>query len=133
MKMTKMVLLGLMGVAYVLAGVNHFAHPDFYLQMMPDYLPWHAFLVQLSGAAEVLLGVLVLVPRTRRLAAWGVIALLIAVFPANLNMALHHDAFPDVPALGLYIRLPVQLVLIAWAYWYTRADQSASSASSAAS
>jgi len=129
----KTALLWLMGVAYLFAGANHFLKPEFYLQMMPAYLPWHALLVQVSGVAEMLLGVAVLIPRTRRLAAWGVIALLIAVFPANLNMALHPDAFPDAPAIALYLRLPVQLLLIAWAYWFTRPDQSSSKASSAAS
>ena len=122
MNRIKTALLWLMGVAYVLAGANHFAHPDFYIQMMPSYLPWQAFLVQLSGVAEIALGLGVLVPRTRRLAAWGVVALLLAVFPANLNMALHPDAFPDVSKMALYIRLPIQLLLIGWAYWYTRPD-----------
>jgi len=139
MKYVKTAMLGLMGLAYIGAGANHFAKPDFYLAMMPAYLPWHAALVWLSGLAEIALGVGVLIPRTRRLAAWGVIGLLIAVFPANLNMALHPDAFPDAPRIALYIRLPMQLVLIAWAYWFTHgakaddADHSASSASSAES
>lgn len=120
MSKLKTAMLWLMGLAYIGAGANHFAHADFYVAMMPAYLPWHAALVWLSGVAEIALGVLVLVPRTRRLAAWGVIALLIAVFPANLNMALHPEAFPDAPRVALYIRLPLQLVLIAWAYWFTR-------------
>lgn len=117
--MTKTLLLALMGLAYVAAGVNHFLNPEFYVAIMPPYLPWHLELVWLSGLAEILLGVGVLIPRTRVLSAWGIIALLIAVFPANLHMALHPEDF-DVPAAGLYVRLPLQALLILWAWWYTR-------------
>jgi uncharacterized membrane protein len=122
----KRVLLWVMGIFYVTAGVNHFANADFYLPMMPPYLPAHLALVYLSGVAEIVLGIAVLIPRFRPLAAWGLIALLIAIFPANLHMALY-----DVPVggrtqgLGIWnwVRLPLQGVLIAWAYWYTRPDQ----------
>jgi uncharacterized membrane protein len=111
-----------MGVFYVVAGAWHFLRPDFYLPMMPPYLPLHRELVYLSGAAEMLLGALVLVPRTRGAAAWGIVLLLIAVFPANVHIALH-----DVPLFGAthgagvwnWVRLPFQGVLVAWAWWYT--------------
>lgn len=114
-----------MAAFYVLAGLNHFRDPGFYLPMMPPYLPWHRELVALSGAAELGLGLALLVAPLRRWAAWGVIALLIAVFPANLHVAL-----ADVPiggrteGLGVWnwVRLPLQLVLIAWAWLYTRDD-----------
>ncbi len=123
MAMLKRALLILMGVFYVAAGVNHFVNPAFYVNIMPPYLPWHEELVFLSGVAEVVLGVAVLVPRTRRLAAWGIIALLVAVFPANVHVAVN-----DVPMLGAeqgagplhWVRLALQGVLIAWAWWYTR-------------
>ena len=69
-----------------------------------------------------MLGLLLLVPRFTRLAAWGLILLLIAVFPANLNMARNPALFPEIPPIAAWVRLPLQLVLIAWAYWYTRAD-----------
>ena len=112
-----------MGLFYIVAGANHFRDPGFYLPMMPPYLPLHRELVYLSGVAEILLGAAVLVPWLRRLAAWGIIALLIAIFPANL-----HVAFDNVPlgsaaeGLGVWnwARLPFQAVLIAWAGWYTR-------------
>ena len=78
-----------LGLLYIAAGANHFWHTAFYVSIMPPYLPWHLLLVLISGAAEIGLGALVLVPRWSRLAAWGLIALLIAVFPANLHMALH--------------------------------------------
>lgn len=126
MRIVKLTLLGVMALFYVVAGVNHFLNPEFYVNIMPPYLPWHAELVLLSGVAEVLLGLAVLVPATRVLAAWGIIALLIAVFPANLHVALH-----DVPMLGSeqgagwlnWVRLPLQGLLIAWAWWYTRSPQ----------
>ena len=123
MSIAKRVLLWVMGAFYVWAGLAHFLRPDFYVVMMPPYLPWHYELVILSGVAEVLCGVGVLIPKTRVLAAWATIALLVAVFPANI-----HVAFNDIPVFGAtegpgpigYLRLPFQLVLIAWAYWYTK-------------
>lgn len=90
--------------------------------MMPAALPWHLPLVYLSGVAEILCGAGLLVPATRRLAAWATIALLIAVFPANLNMAVNHLPLGKtaVPQWALWARLPLQAVLIAWAWWYAR-------------
>jgi len=118
----KRALLWLMGTLYIVAGVLHFVATDAYLPLMPPWLPAHRALILLSGAAEVVLGALVLVPATRRLAAWGIVLLLIAVFPANLHVALH-----DVPLFGAteglgvwnWVRLPVQLLLMLWAWWYT--------------
>ena len=123
MKIVKLVLLVVMAVFYVGGGVLHLLRPEFYLPMMPPYLPWHYALVILSGVAELLCGLGVLYPPTRKYAAWATIALLIAVFPANI-----HVAFNNVPVFGAtegagaagFIRLPLQLVLIAWAWWYTR-------------
>lgn len=120
--MVKHILLWVMGVAYVAAGVMHFVAPDFYLPMMPPYLPWHLELVYLSGLAEIVLGVAVLVPATRVAAAWGIILLLIAVFPANMHIALHNvplGGAAEGAGLANWIRLPFQAVLIVWAWWYT--------------
>lgn len=77
-----------------------------------------------SGVAEMLGGLGLILPVTRRAAAWGLIALLVAVFPANLNMAVNHLPLgtSSVPAWALWARLPLQLVLIAWAWWFTRAE-----------
>jgi uncharacterized membrane protein len=105
---------------FILAGANHFIKPEFYLPMMPPYIPAHELMVSLSGIAEMILGLLLLVPKVSRLAAWGLVALLIAVFPANLHMALHSEQFPDIPQMGLWIRLPIQGVMIWWAWLYTR-------------
>ena len=119
---TKRALLGVMGAFYILAGLMHFVSPAAYLPLMPPWLPAHRALILLSGVAEVVLGALVLVPATRRLAAWGLILLLIAIFPANLHVALHNvPLFGATEGLGVWnwVRLPFQLVLILWAWWYT--------------
>ena len=120
MTMLKSVMRYLLGVLFIGAGVNHFINPGFYTRMMPAYLPWHAELVAISGVAEVALGALLLIPRFQVMAAWGLIALLIAVFPANINMTMHPELYPTISQTALWIRLPIQFVLIAWAYWYTR-------------
>lgn len=120
MQRVQSILRALLGSFMVLAGVNHFLNPRLYLQIMPPYLPWHAALVAISGYFQIGLGLLVFVPRYRRLAGWGIVALLIAVFPANLHMALNPDRFARIPQWVLWLRLPLQAVLIAWAEWSTR-------------
>ncbi len=110
----------IMALLYFLAGVNHLWHPDFYLAIMPPWLPWPQALVLLSGLLEMLLGVLLFIPATRKMAAWGIILLLIAVFPANIQMLLNY-LHQDHPGLWLAIlRLPVQFLLIWWAYGFTK-------------
>jgi len=109
----------LLGMLFVIAGMNHFRVPNFYANLMPPYLPWHLPLVYISGVAEMVLGVLLLTSRFQTAAAWGLIALLIAVFPANIHMALHPEQFPNISPALLWTRLPLQGVLIAWAYWFT--------------
>jgi uncharacterized membrane protein len=120
-------LLFPMAAAYVVAGVAHFVAPDGFVQIVPPFLPAPLLLVSLSGAAEIALGLGVLHPRTRRLAAWGLIALLVAVFPANVYMATSGVVVTGTPLgtldpspLVRWGRLPFQPVLIAWAWWYTR-------------
>jgi uncharacterized membrane protein len=109
-----------LGAFFIVAGIAHFARPDVYVKIMPPYLPWHLELVYLSGICEAGLGVLVLIPRYTKLVAWGLIALLIAVFPANVHMAVHPELYSGIPPLTLWLRLPLQGVLMAWAYTYTR-------------
>jgi uncharacterized membrane protein len=104
---------------FVVGGVGHFVATDFYVKMMPPYLPLHRTLVLLSGVIEIVLGILLLVPKTSRFAAWGLIALLIAVFPANIHVYRHQEMFP-LPSIVHLLRLPLQGVLILWAYSYTR-------------
>jgi uncharacterized membrane protein len=90
--------------------------------MTPDALPAPLALVYISGVAEILGGLGLILERTRKLAAWGLVALLLAVFPANVNMAVNDLPLGgrDLPAWALWARLPLQAVLIAWAWWYTR-------------
>ncbi len=108
------------GVLFVAIGVMHFASPEFFLQIMPPYLPWHGGFVYLSGFFEIAGGIGLMIPRTQRAAAWGLIALLIAVFPANIHLYLNYaEIMPDVPHALQLIRLPFQLVFIALAWWYT--------------
>jgi uncharacterized membrane protein len=126
MNRVKRVLLWVMGIFYIVGGIAHFTNTAFYLPMMPPYLPWHRELIYLSGVAELALGIAVLVSRLRQRAAWAIIWLLIAVFPANIHIALH-----NVPLSGAHegagiwnwVRLPFQAVLIAWAWWYTRPER----------
>jgi len=119
MSRTKTASKYLLAIFMVGAGTMHFVNPDFYTKIMPPYLPFHLELVYLSGFFEAALGVLLLVPRFSRLAAWGIIALLIAVFPANIYLYQHQELLPASPMLHL-LRLPLQAVFILWAYWHTR-------------
>jgi uncharacterized membrane protein len=120
MRKLKIILKYLLCAFFVAAGLNHFINPALYLKIMPPYLPWHLFLVYLSGFFEVALGLLLLVPALSRAAAWGLIALLIAVSPANIQMAINPELSPDISPVALWLRLPLQAVFIAWAFWYTR-------------
>jgi uncharacterized membrane protein len=115
--MLKTTLRVLLAVFFVAAGINHFRATGFYLRMMPPYVPFHIAMVQVSGVAEIVLGILLLVPATTVVASWALIALLVAVFPANLQMALHPETFPEFSVHALWLRLPLQGVLIAWAWW----------------
>ena len=119
--MIKLILKYLFAIAFVLAGLNHFVNTAFYMKIMPPYLPRQLLLVYLSGVFEIALGCLLLIPRFTPLAGWGLIALLIAVFPANIHMAVNHDLFPEYNVTALWFRLPLQFVFIAWAYYYARA------------
>ena len=108
------------GALFVVAGLSHFRDPGFYVGIMPPYLPWPLALVYISGVAEVVLGALLLFSKWRVMAAWGLVALLVAVFPANLHMAMHPELYPSIAPAALLLRLPLQGLLVAWAYWYTR-------------
>lgn len=109
-----------MALLYVLAGINHFVSTESYVAIIPQWLPAHRLLVYISGIIEVLLACLLVVPATRQLAAWGLIGLLIVVFPANIQMMLDYESAGN-PLLWLSIlRLPLQFFLIGWAYQYTR-------------
>uniref|UniRef100_UPI004049ABC8 DoxX family protein n=1 Tax=Flavobacterium sp. TaxID=239 RepID=UPI004049ABC8 len=109
----------LMGIIYVLAGLNHFRQPRLYLKIIPPYLPNPILLNKLSGLAEIVLGFLLCLYLTSNFAAWGIIALLIAVFPANIYMYQEKKAGLGLPKWLRLLRLPLQIGLIYWAFQYT--------------
>jgi uncharacterized membrane protein len=120
----------LLGGLVALMGVLHFTHTSSFSSIVPEYLPAPDVLVWLSGVAEVALGVGLLMPSTRVLAAYGLIALFVAVYPANISMAMHPEraiagipeAFQPTP-LMLWLRLPLQFLFIAWAYRHARLER----------
>ncbi|MGM0446981.1 MAG: DoxX family protein [Methanobacteriota archaeon] len=131
-------LAPLMGATYVVAGIAHFLAPKRFAEAIPPAFPRPVGLVYLSGIAEIILGIGVAIPRTRRPSAWGIAALLVAVFPANVHLARSdtlNDLVPDRlvgPArLAALVRLPFQGVLIGWALRYARADEAEPKASEA--
>jgi uncharacterized membrane protein len=109
----------LFAALFVASGIGHFVFTGPYLKIMPPYLPFPRMLVLLSGAFELALGVMLLIPRTSRLAAWGLIALLVAVFPANIYLYQHQEILL-LPPIAHVLRLPLQGLLILWAYTYAR-------------
>jgi len=110
----------LLACLFIVAGLLHFLKTGFYLKIMPPYLPFPGQLVMASGFASIILGILLMIRKTTPFAAWGIILFLIAVFPANVFMAFHHEIFPSIPVWLKGARLPVQGLLILWAYRYTR-------------
>lgn len=117
-------LLILISLFFLFAGVSHFTNPGFFVSIVPPYLPAHLELVYLSGVFEILGGLGVLLPATRRWAGWGLIALLFAVYPANVHMAMHPEPFvaQGTPLSALYLRLPFQFVFMALVWWATKPE-----------
>lgn len=121
-KQNKELLRVILAISIIVVGVTHFTVPDQYVRIVPPQLPNPLQLVYISGFFEVLGGIGLLLPAVSQAAAWGLIALFIAVFPANINMAVNHIKIDHVPdSFWLQaVRLPLQAVLIAWAWWYTK-------------
>ena len=122
MRILKLILKVLFAILFISAGILHFVNPDFFVRIVPPVLPAPLFLVYLSGLFEIVLGILLLIPKFSRFAAFGLIALLIAVFPANIYMALNPQNFAEYNPLALYLRLPIQFLLMAWAFWFTKVE-----------
>jgi uncharacterized membrane protein len=118
--------LGAASIFFVAAGSLHFAAPGVYLKIMPPYVPWPRQMVSLSGAAEIAGGLGLLIPLLRRAAGWGLVALLVAVFTANVYMAEYNiqAAGHRIPQLWLWMRLPLQVLLIGWVLRCTNEDRS---------
>jgi uncharacterized membrane protein len=118
----RLAFLYIMAGFYMLAGINHFVHPGFYEKIMPSYLPCHEALIRISGACEISFGLLLLPASTRRVASFFIIALLIAIFPANIEMAMNFWREQNHKLWIAIARLPLQLVFIWWAYLYTKKE-----------
>ena len=119
----KLAALLLLAAVMIAIGVLHFVRPKPFVRIVPKFLPAPLALVYISGFFEVLGGVGLLIPGTRPWAAWGLIALYVAVFPANIYMLTHNISLnprKPIPRWALWLRLPFQLVFIAWAYWFTQ-------------
>lgn len=116
-----------LAVNFAIVGVAHFTHADLFVAIMPPYLPAHLELVWISGVFEILGAIGLLVPLSRRFAGFGLLALLVAVFPANLHMAINEVYLPvewlPQSQLGLWLRLPFQLVF-AGAIWFSMGPHS---------
>ena len=108
------------GIVFILAGINHFVIPVFYLQIMPSYLPFPTELIYLSGFAEIVCGSLLLPQKSTRVGAWLTIALLIAVFPANVQMVFNEFENRGLLFYAAIARLPFQFLMIWWVYRFTK-------------
>ncbi len=114
-----------LALMFVVAGALHFTSPEFYVSIMPPYLPWHLELVYLSGVLEILGGLGLLVAPIRRVTGYALIALLAAVYLTNIHMALNPGDFAHLASRwALYLRLPVQFVFVAWVWWGTQPEGS---------
>ena len=122
--LTLRILRGVLAFTLASIGVLHFVVPEPFMLLMPDYLPWHRELVLISGLFEILGAIGVLIPTTRAAAGWGLIALMVCVFPANLWQATEGIDLPGlaIPAWTRWFRLALQPVLIYWAYAVSRPD-----------
>lgn len=108
---------------FVSGCIAHFVVTDFFVMAMPDYLGYHRELVIISGIFELLGGLGILLPQTRLWAGYGLIALVVAVYPANINMALHPERYADIPVILLYIRLPFQFLFVWFIWWAIRPER----------
>jgi uncharacterized membrane protein len=123
----KQILKVLFALCMIAAGLSHFIVPHPYVKIVPPQLPYPEAIVYISGFFEILGGIGLFIPLVSQAAAWGLVLLLIAVYPANINMAVNNIHLNNIPDGNWFqaIRLPFQFVLIAWAYWYTKPDKEA--------
>ena len=112
--------LAIVFIWFFVGGITHFTNPDFFVAIVPPWWKWPLFAVYASGAFEIVLAILALWPRTKSTAGWGLVALTIAVTPANVHMWLHPEQFPEVSETALSVRLVIQIFLIALIWWSTR-------------
>ncbi|MED5268639.1 MAG: DoxX family protein [Candidatus Neomarinimicrobiota bacterium] len=120
MKIFKLITIVIMAYFYINVGIKHFTEPEWFLQIYPPFLPFGLAAVYISGFFEVLFGIMLLIPKTRYYAGWGLIVLLIAVFPANIYLAYTNGAAMDISAAVAWGRLPFQALFIGLAYWHSK-------------
>ena len=122
--LARRIALLLLSAFWTFGGVNHFLNPAFYVAIMPPYFPAHLELVYLTGILEIAGGVGVLLPATRKLAAWGLVGLLLAFMPVHIHMIANSEIFvaQGVPYWALWARLPIQVLFLVWVWWATRPD-----------
>ena len=120
MKLLKLITILIMAYFYISVGIKHFTEPEWFLQIYPPFLPFGLAAVYISGFFEVLFGIMLLIPKTRYYAGWGLIALLIAVFPANIYLAYTNGAAMDISAAVAWGRLPFQALFIGLAYRHSK-------------
>ena len=120
MKLLKLITILIMAYFYISVGIKHFTEPEWFLQIYPPFLPFGLAAVYVSGFFEVLFGIMLLIPKTRYYAGWGLIVLLIAVFPANIYLAYTNGAAMDISAAVAWGRLPFQALFIGLAYWHSK-------------
>jgi uncharacterized membrane protein len=121
-KIFKLFTIIVMSIFYINVGIKHFTDPNWFLQIYPPFLPFGLAAVYISGFFEVLFGVMLLIPKARFYAGWGLIMLLIAVFPANIYLAYTNGAVMNISQGLAYARLPIQGVFIWLAYWHSKDD-----------
>ena len=118
--MIKLITIYIMSYFYIQIGIKHFTDPNWFMQIMPPSFPYHLELVYLSGFFEIILGILLIFKKTRYIAGWGLILLLIAVFPANIYLAQTNGAAMGISPEIAWGRLPIQAIFIALAYWHSK-------------
>ena len=122
MRYIKLFTIYFMSIAYTYVGIRHFIDPDFFLAIMPNYFSLHLFFVYLTGLMEVVFGVLLVFKKTRKIAAYGLIVLLVIVFPANIHLVQSElsQSILDVTKDQSIIRLPFQGLFLLLAYWHSK-------------
>lgn len=130
----KEILRAILAISLLIVGITHFTHPVQYARIVPPQLPNSVFWVYLSGVFEIIFAIGLMIPYVSVAAAWGMILLFIAVFPANINQAINSIPIEGIPhsPIAYWIRLPFQAVLIAWAWWYTRKPETQAGAADVA-
>lgn len=126
MKVIRLVFKYLLAVLFIFAGIRHFIEPDFYTNIMPDYIPYPEFMVYLSGFTEVVAGILLAIPPLSRWGAWFIIVHLIAFFSVHFWMIQQKERYlsEDITIEILWLRIVLQVVFIVWAYWFTTLPKS---------